>query len=237
MELAQGGTLFLDEVGDIPLNLQPKLLRVLQERQLSRVGSSRTIDVDFRLIAATNRDLGQMVSDHEFRSDLYYRLNVFPITAPPLRERCDDIPLLVRHFVQKYTRNRKIKIESIPDEAMSALQNWGWPGNIRELENFIERSVILSRGTILNIPVADIRKAPASFPILSHVSEPMPVSCEDDGLSPEEQNHREAILRALKESGGTVAGPQGAAARLGMKRTTLLWKMQRLGIKARREFL
>ncbi len=232
MELAHKGTLFLDEIGDMPLALQPKLLRVLQERLISRVGSNQTIAVDFRLVAATNRDLRQMVADHEFRSDLYYRLNVFPIHVPSLQERPEDIPLLVRHFVQKYAQARKRPINSIPSDVMEVLVRWEWPGNIRELENLIERSVILSKGSVLNVPIADLQTA--SSPFLRRRSETATLS--DTDLSPQKIRDREMILLALKESDGTVAGPRGAAARLGMKRTTLLWKMQRLGIKAHREF-
>jgi formate hydrogenlyase transcriptional activator len=214
-ELANKGTLFLDEVGDIPLELQPKLLRVLQEREFERLGSTKTIRVDVRLIAATNTDLAQLVADRQFRSDLYYRLNVFPITLPPLRERQDDIPLLVRFFAQKYARRIKKRIETIPVEAMTALTKYHWPGNIRELENFIERAVILSRGPELQIPVAELKTS----------QDPVSTS-----LSTLEEAEREHILRALQESSWVISGPSGAAARLGLKRTTLQSRMQKLGI-------
>jgi formate hydrogenlyase transcriptional activator len=213
MELADKGTLFLDEVGDIPLELQPKLLRVLQDQEFERLGSTRTIRVDVRLVTATNRDLEASVHQREFRSDLYYRLNVFPIRMPALRERREDIPLLVRYFVQKFSRRMNRQIESIPAETVRALENWHWPGNVRELENFIERSVILSEGPVLNVPLAEISGRPSSL--------------SDGTLLSMERDH---IVRALRESGGVIAGMQGAAARLGMKRTTLQSMMKRLSI-------
>jgi formate hydrogenlyase transcriptional activator len=218
-ELANGGTLFLDEVGDIPLELQPKLLRVLQEQEFERLGSARTIRVDVRLVAATNVDLGQKVADNQFRSDLYYRLNVFPIAIPPLRQRREDIPLLVRYFAQKYARRMKKPIDSIPVKAMSALTEYHWPGNIRELENFIERAVILSRGEELEIPLSEF-KQPTKIASLDVAS----------SSSTLEQAEREHILRALAETSWVIGGPAGAAARLGMKRTTLQSLMRRLGI-------
>jgi formate hydrogenlyase transcriptional activator len=218
-ELAHRGTLFLDEVGDIPLELQPKLLRVLQEQEFERLGSARTIRVDVRLVAATNVDLGQKVADNQFRSDLYYRLNVFPIAIPPLRQRREDIPLLVRYFAQKYARRMKKPIDSIPVKAMSALTEYHWPGNIRELENFIERAVILSRGEELEIPLSEF-KQPTKIASLDVAS----------SSSTLEQAEREHILRALAETSWVIGGPAGAAARLGMKRTTLQSLMRRLGI-------
>jgi len=214
LELADKGTLFLDEVGDIPLELQPKLLRVLQDREFERLGSTRTIHVDLRLIAATNCDLEASVAEHRFRSDLYYRINVFPIHVPALREREEDIPLLVRYFVQKFSRRMNKQIESIPTEAIRALEHWAWPGNVRELENFMERSVILSEGKVLHVPLAELRSRHAHL------------SPEGTLLSIE----REHIVRILHETSGVIAGPQGAAARLGMKRTTLQSMINRLGI-------
>ncbi len=214
-ELAHQGTLFLDEVGDIPLELQPKLLRVLQDQEFERLGSTRTIRVDVRLVAATNLDLAQMVADRQFRGDLYYRLNVFPIIAPSLRERSEDIPLLVRYFAQKYARRMNKQIETIPGEAMEALSRYAWPGNIRELENFIERAVILSRGTVLHVSLADLRP---------------PAEVLTGGITTLESAEREHILRALRETNWVIGGPQGAAARLGIKRTTLQSKMRKLAI-------
>ncbi len=214
-ELAHGGTLFLDEVGDIPLELQPKLLRVLQEQQFERLGGARTIRVDVRLIAATNRDLSQMVANREFRSDLYYRLHVFPIVVPPLHERPEDIPLLARHFTQKYARAMDRPIDTIPSEAMEAMVRYPWPGNVRELENFIERAVILSKGNVLRVPFAELR-SPAEGLM------PRPVTLQDAD--------REHIVQALRETKWVIGGPRGAAARLGVKRTTLQSKMKKLGI-------
>ncbi|HUI56884.1 MAG TPA: sigma 54-interacting transcriptional regulator [Bryobacteraceae bacterium] len=217
-ELAHRGTMFLDEVGEIPFELQTKLLRVLQEREFERLGSSRTIRTDARLVAATNRDLGAMVEERQFRADLYYRLNVFPITVPPLRERREDIPLLVRYFVQQNARRMNKRITSIPAESMKALAAYHWPGNIRELQNFIERAVIVSPGPALQAPVRELKgpKAAAGATVTLAAAE------------------REAILRALRESGGKVGGAQGAAARLGMKRTTLQAKIRKLGIETRK---
>src|SRR5215472_8089635 len=217
LELAHQGTLFLDEVGDIPIEIQPKLLRALQEREFERLGSSQTKRVDVRLVAATNRDLEKMVEDREFRSDLYYRLNVFPIRIPPLRERPEDIPLLVRYFTQKYARRMEKQIESIPAAVMKQLASWHWPGNIRELENFIERSVILTHGPALRVPIGEL------------------TSNGNGGVAPlaKDINEREKILRALKEAKGRVAGADGAAARMGIKRTTLISRMKKLGIQPR----
>jgi formate hydrogenlyase transcriptional activator len=214
-ELADGGTLFLDEVGDIPLELQSKLLRVLQEQEFERLGSNRTVKVNVRLIAATNRDLSQMVADKEFRSDLYYRLNVFPIVSPPLRDRREDIPLLMRYFAQKYARRMNKRITTIPSEAIRALSEYVWPGNVRELENFIERAVILSQGSQLQLPVAELR---------------MPKEVPSDGVATLAAAEREHIQRALREANWTIGGPGGAAAKLGMKRTTLQSRMQKLRI-------
>jgi formate hydrogenlyase transcriptional activator len=217
-ELAHQGTLFLDEVGDIPPELQPKLLRVLQEQELERLGSTRTVKVDVRLVAATNRDLAQMVADGTFRADLYYRLNVFPVVLPPLRERPDDIPRLVRHFTQLFARRMGRRIETIPTGAMDALMRYPWPGNVRELQNVIERAVILSPGTSLQVPAGDLRPAATQ----AAAPEAAAVTLADA--------EREHILGALRETGWVVGGPKGAAARLGMKRSTLFKKMQKLGI-------
>jgi formate hydrogenlyase transcriptional activator len=215
-ELADRGTIFLDEVGEIPLELQVKLLRVLQEQEFERLGSTRTIHVNVRVIAATNRDLGQMVEEQKFRSDLYYRLKVFPITVPPLRDRAEDIPLLVRHFAQKFAQRMKKRIETIPSEAMKALQAYHWPGNVRELENFIERAVILTQGPDLFVSLAELKRPPGHS--------------TNSGTTTLEQAEREHILKALRESEWTIGGPSGAAAKLGMKRTTLQSKMQKLNI-------
>ena len=217
VELADKGTLFLDEVGDIPPELQPKLLRVLQEREFERLGSTRTMRVDVRLIAATNRDLGKMVADREFRSDLFYRLNVFPVHLPPLRERGKDIPLLVRYFAQKHAESKGKHIERIPKESMQALERWHWPGNVRELENLIERAVILTRGNVLNLPLSELKAGPESAAVSHKVT-----SLEDA--------EREHIIKALREAHGAISGAGGAAARLNLKRTTLNSKMRKLGI-------
>ncbi|HEX5736017.1 MAG TPA: sigma 54-interacting transcriptional regulator [Blastocatellia bacterium] len=214
-ELANKGTLFLDEVGDIPLELQPKLLRVLQEQEFERLGSTRTQRVDVRLVAATNTALEQMVADKKYRSDLYYRLNVFPITIPPLRERREDIPPLARFFTQKYARRLKKGIEAIPAEAMAALTGYAWPGNVRELEHFIERAVILTQGPDLDVSISELKPSAPTGPA---------------SISTLEAAEREHILRALEESNWVVGGPNGAAARLGMKRTTLQSRMQKLGL-------
>jgi formate hydrogenlyase transcriptional activator len=215
-ELADRGTIFLDEVGEIPLELQVKLLRVLQEQEFERLGSTRTIHVNVRVIAATNRDLGRMVEEQEFRSDLYYRLKVFPITVPPLRDRPEDVPLLVRHFAQKFAQRMKKRIETIPSEAMKALQTYHWPGNVRELENFIERAVILTQGQDLLVSLTELKRTPG------HSTK--------SGTTTLEQAEREHILKTLRETNWTIGGPAGAATKLGMKRTTLQSKMQKLGI-------
>jgi formate hydrogenlyase transcriptional activator len=210
-EMAHRGTLFLDEVGDIPLDLQPKLLRALQEKSFERLGGTRTIPIDVRLVAATNRNLTQMMGDKLFRSDLYYRLKVFPITTPPLRDHPEDIPLLARHFTKKYAGKMDRTIDKIPSEAMRALVSWPWPGNVRELENFIERSVILSRGPNLRVPLAELRAA----------------ATETNGGSTLEEVERDYIVRVFRETGGVVSA---AATRLGMPRTTLNAMMKKLGI-------
>jgi formate hydrogenlyase transcriptional activator len=221
MELADHGTLFLDEVGEIPLELQPKLLRVLQDHEFERLGGTRTIKVDLRLVAATNCDLAKDVAEHQFRSDLFYRLNVFPIHVPSLRERRQDIPMLVQHFVHHYALRMDRHIETIPAETMNALTNWHWPGNVRELENFIERSVILSDDTVLRAPLGELE------------IEMQQGGSSDHTLDTAERQH---ILGVLRETGGLLSGPTGAAHRLGLKRTTLQSKMQRLGI-SREDYL
>ena len=218
-ELANGGTLFLDEVGDIPLELQSKFLRVLQEQEFERLGSNRTIRVDIRLVAATNRDLAQMVTDKLFRSDLYYRLNVFPILNPPLRERAGDIPALVQYFTQKFATRMNKRITTIPTDTMTALSRYHWPGNIRELENFIERAVILTRGSSLSAPLAEL-KARRSL-----------TDGDARNISTLEEAEREHIRQALQQANWLVGGPTGAAAKLGMKRTTLQSRMAKLGIE------
>ena len=214
LELANQGTLFLDEVGDIPLDLQAKLLRALQEKEFERLGSSRTLTSDARIIAATNRDLKKMVATGEFRRDLYYRLNVFPVSVPPLRERREDIPLLVQYFLAKYSKRMKKNVETVPPESMQALVNYRWPGNIRELEHMIERAVILSSGTVLRLPPFEVEEEPNS----------------DGNSTSLEDVEREHILRVLRKAGGKIAGPGGAAEQLGMNRTTLNSRMQKLGI-------
>ena len=213
LELADKGTLLLDEVADLALELQPKLLRVLQDGEFERLGSTHTIRVNIRLIAATNRNLAERMAEGAFRQDLYYRLSVFPIRLPALRERPSDIPLLVRHFVEKYAQRLDKRIEIIPEETMNALVRWEWPGNVRELENFIERSLILSSGLTLAVPLKELEREPEES--------------QEDTL---ESVRRQHIVRTLRETGGVIAGPHGAAARLGMKRTTLQSLMQRLGI-------
>lgn len=250
-ELAHEGSLFLDEIGDIPLELQPKLLRALQEQEFERLGSTKTIRVQVRLVAATNRDLSRMVTDGQFRSDLYYRLNVFPVTMPPLRERADDIPMLARHFTQQFARRMNRQIESIPAKVMAALERYPWPGNIRELQNVIERAVILSPGPALQIPAGELESSPSSL-----VAEPAPnherqltVERNGDGKRSKDgtvssgestaapaayptllEVERDHILGVLEQTGWIVGGPNGAAARLGMKRSTLQWKMKKLAI-------
>jgi formate hydrogenlyase transcriptional activator len=216
-ELADKGTLFLDEVGDIPLGLQPKLLRVLQEQELERLGGTRTYRVDVRLVAATNRGLASMVERNQFREDLYYRLNVFPIQVPPLRERKGDIPLLVRHFVQHFARRMNRTVETISPEAMEAFIRYSWPGNIRELQNLIERAVILSDGPVLQIPLRDLTISAATT--------------QHDGRHQTlEQAERAHILATLKETSWVLSGPKGAATRLGLNRSTLQFRMKKLGI-------
>jgi formate hydrogenlyase transcriptional activator len=212
-ETAHKGTLFLDEIGELPLELQPKLLRAIQEQEFERLGSNQTVRVDVRIVAATNRDLRQMVSEHNFRADLYYRLNVFPITLPPLRERRNDIPLLAAHFVNVFAGRQGKSISRIPAAALTALIESAWPGNIRELQNFIERSVIMTKGEELAAPIADL--APEDFPARSNTLE---------------DANRVHIVATLREVKGVVGGRNGAAAKLGLPRTTLLYKMQKLGI-------
>ncbi len=214
-ELADKGTLFLDEVGDIPPGLQPKLLRVLQEQEFERLGGTRTHQVDVRLVAATNRNLLDMVKRNEFRSDLYYRLNVFPVSLPPLRERREDIPALVEHFVEISGRRMGKQIENVPPDTMSALTSYEWPGNIRELQNFIERSVILSTGDVLRPPLAELKRGP---------------EVQSVGAITLEDAERDHIRKTLEQTRWVVAGPNGAAARLGIKRSTLYFRMQKLGI-------
>jgi formate hydrogenlyase transcriptional activator len=241
MELADQGTLFLDEVGDIPSEIQPKLLRVLQEREFERLGSTHTRKVNVRLVAATNRDLEKMVADREFRNDLYYRLNVFPIRIPPLRDRREDIPLLVGYFVQKCAKQMQKRIDVIPASVMKGLTAWDWPGNIRELENFIERAVILTRGKSLDAPLGELRKSRKDEPVLSPSSR-----SEDDivrivretvasmkGKSAESEHFKkqhDEIVRVLSECKGRVGGAGGAAARMEISRTTLISRMKRFGI-------
>jgi PAS domain S-box-containing protein len=216
LELANGGTLFLDEIGDLPLELQPKILRALQEQEFERLGSTKPIPVNVRLVAATNRDLAKMVTEGRFRSDLYYRLRVFPILLPTLRERREDIPLLVRYFVDRHARKLDKKIETIPDDTMRALTRWDWPGNIRELENFIERAVILTKGPILRVPLGELEMPKDVAP------------AKEISLEAAEREH---ILRILRETKGKIGGRVGAAARLGLIRTTLNSKIKKLGIE------
>jgi formate hydrogenlyase transcriptional activator len=220
-ELANGGTLFLDEIGDIPLELQSKLLRVLQEQEFERLGSTRSIKVDVRIVAATHRSLEKMVQEGRFRADLFYRLNVFPVMMPPLRERRADIPDLVRFFAEKYAKQMSKPIETIPSDAMHALTKYEWPGNIRELQNFIERAVILSKGTVLQPPIAELKVAPA--PATSTASTAKNNSLDDA--------QREHIVQVLREARWVLGGSNGAAARMGIPRTTLIYKMRRLGIR------
>ncbi len=230
-ELAHHGTLFLDEVGDIPPELQPKLLRVLQEQEFERLGSTKTIRVDVRLVAATNRDLAAMAADGRFRSDLYYRLNVFPVMLPPLRERRDDIPPLVRHFTQRFARRMGRRIETIPTVVMEALVRYSWPGNIRELENVIERAVILSPGSSLQVPLGDLAKDEGGrTKDEEDAAPPQPSSVIPHASKTLAEAEREHILSALRETHWVVGGAKGAAARLGMKRSMLYWKMKKLGI-------
>jgi len=241
MELADRGTLFLDEVGDIPIEIQPKLLRALQEREFERLGGTSTRRVNVRLVAATNRDLEEMISAREFRSDLYYRLNVFPIRIPPLRERKEDIPLLVGFFVNKFAKRMEKRIDSIPAVTLKRLTAWEWPGNIRELENFMERAVILTRGRSLEAPLSELRRPKQHEPMQTTVP-----TAEDDiarivketiaslkGSGAENDHTRKQrgeIVQALTDCKGRVGGADGAAIRLGIGRTTLISRMKRLGI-------
>jgi len=265
LELADQGTLFLDEVGDIPLELQPKLLRALQEREFERLGSTQTKRVDVRLIAATNCDLNEMIADKKFRSDLYYRLNVFPIRIPPLRERREDIPFLVRHFTEKYARRMGKTIRTISGASLRQLIRWHWPGNIRELENLIERAVILTRGTTLEVsaPEQPSHRADSTNgtseeqdrvvrilgmlldraiiqvddPLISSAPEsPAPFDTGAVRRAEARFDEQNAILQTLRDTNGRVGGPNGAAARMGLKRTTLITRMKKLGIEARRVF-
>ena len=240
LELADQGTLFLDEVGDIPPEIQPKLLRALQEREFERLGSTYTRKVNIRLVAATNRDLEKMVATKEFRNDLYYRLNVFPIRIPPLRDRREDIPLLVSYFVQKFAKEMQKQIEAVSAAVMKGLTNWDWPGNIRELENFIERAVLLTRSKSLEAPLAELRKTNVGRPPDNgyegkQVSEEVPHSVADKNSVSDEyaRRQRDQIVQALAACNGRVGGADGAAARLGMNRTTLLSRMKKFGIYAK----
>jgi formate hydrogenlyase transcriptional activator len=214
-ELADHGTLFLDEVGEIPLQLQVKLLRVLQEQEFERLGGTQTQRVNVRLVAATNRNLAEMVSGQEFRSDLYFRLNVFPITLPPLRERTEDIPLLAEHFLEEYSRRMDKRIDTIPESTMQSLRRHPWPGNVRELQNFIERAVILTTGSILHAPLEDLKFSPDTQP---------------EAVVTLRQAESSHILKTLRETNWVLGGPHGAAIRLGLKRTTLVSKMRKLGL-------
>jgi formate hydrogenlyase transcriptional activator len=229
-ELAHGGTIFLDEVGEIPLELQPKLLRVLQEKEFERLGSSRTLHTDTRVIAASNRDLKTMVERGTFRPDLFYRLNVFPIHVPALRDRPEDIPPLVRHFADVFSKSMNKSIRSIPCSTMSELCRYPWPGNIRELQNVLERAVILSDGPVLEIDTADLRTGESPVRTSDARVETLPPAAARDAM---QQDQRDEILRALTEAGGRVGGPDGAAARLGLKRTTLIARMKKLAIESR----
>jgi formate hydrogenlyase transcriptional activator len=246
LDLANQGTLFLDEVGDIPIEIQPKLLRAFQEREFERLGSTHTRTVDVRMIAATNRDLEKMIANREFRSDLYYRLNVFPIRIPPLRERKEDIPQLVSYFLQKFTKQMQKSIEWVPPAEMKGLTEWDWPGNIRELENFIERSVILTRGKVLEVPLSDLRRPsvnrltqasvrPVHYDVARIVKETTGTLKGQKNIAEEYGGKREEIVRILSETQGRVGGANGAAARMSINRTTLLSRMKRFGID-RRQF-
>jgi formate hydrogenlyase transcriptional activator len=221
-QMADRGTLFLDEIGDLPLELQPKLLRALQEQEFERLGSSQTIRVDVRVVAATNQDLAQLVAKKQFRADLYYRLNVIPICLPPLRDRVQDIPLLVKYFVQKLSARFDKPIDLIPDEVMEALKAHYWPGNIRELQNFIERAVVFSPESVLRLPLSDLKEM---------TKQP---SAPASALRTLADAEREHILEVLKQTDGLIGGSQGAASRLGLPRTTLVYKMRKLGIESRR---
>jgi formate hydrogenlyase transcriptional activator len=239
-EFADRGTLFLDEIADLPLELQPKLLRVLQEQEFERLGGNRTWRVDVRVVAATNADLSQLVAERKFRSDLYYRLNVFPIFVPPLRERREDVPLLVRYFVQKFSRRQNKTVEYVPADVMEALVNYSWPGNIRELENLIERAVLLSAGKELRVPLAELKAAAASSlgsqQSTESVSDPPDLSTtsvvsSSTPIATLEDAERQHILRALRQTNWRISGPSGAANLLGMKRTTLQARIRKLGIR------
>jgi formate hydrogenlyase transcriptional activator len=229
LELANNGTLFLDEIGDLPPELQPKLLRVLQEREFERLGSTRTILTNVRLIAATNRDLNAMVQEGKFRSDLFFRLNVFPIDLPSLRERREDIPLLVRHFAEHFSRRMNKNIETISPATMDALCRYPWPGNIRELQNVIERAVILSRGRALVVPLAELKGRTAAVRLFKEETPAKPTR-RRPVKSILRDVDREQIIQVLKETDGRVGGPDGAASRLGLKRTTFITRMKALGI-------
>jgi formate hydrogenlyase transcriptional activator len=221
-QLADRGTLFLDEIGDLPLELQPKLLRALQEREFERLGSSQTIRVDVRVVAATNQDLAQLVAKKQFRADLYYRLNVIRICLPPLRERVEDIPLLVRHFLQRLSLRLNKPIDLIPDDVMEVLKAHDWPGNIRELQNFLERAVVLSPDSVLRLPLSDLKEM---------TKQPSASAAASRTLADAEREH---ILEVLKQTDGLIGGLHGAASQLGLPRTTLVYKMRKLGIEARR---
>lgn len=226
-QAADRGTLFLDEIGDLPLELQPKLLRALQEKQFERLGGGDTLHVDVRVVAATNQDLGRMVQERKFRADLYYRLNVFPMTLPPLRERRDDIPLLAEHFLQKFAKQQGKVIDTIPDEVMAALEKHDWPGNIRELQNAIERGVIMTTGPFLSRQTTENLLRGEVAPVRAAVAfDPASITT----LADAERAHISATLR---ETNWVVGGPHGAATQLGLPRTTLITKMQRLGISSR----
>ncbi len=228
-ELANHGTVFLDEIGEIPLELQPKLLRVLQEREFERLGGNRTLRSDARLIAATNRDLGALVEQAKFRSDLFYRLNVFPVIVPPLRDRREDIPMLVRHFAQQFARRMKRTIETIPVDAMQALTRYDWPGNIRELQNLVERAVILSPGPTLLVPMEALTPRGVGTAAAGMAGNGSTAGA--GGPETLLETDRRHILSALQASSWVLSGPTGAAARLGMKRSTLQFRMRKLGIE------
>jgi len=247
LELADQGTLFLDEVADIPREIQPKLLRALQDREFERLGSSYARKVNLRLVAATNRNLENMIASNEFRSDLYYRLSVFPIRIPPLRQRKDDIPLLVNYFVRKFSEQMQKPIEEIPAELMSALVAYDWPGNIRELENFIERAMILTRGKSLDAPVSELREAIVSrassteagfeldedaVRIIARISKNFEERRHEPLNHNAAEDQRTEILRVLRQTNGRVGGANGAAARMAIKRTTLIYRMKKLGIRS-----
>ena len=225
-ELASRGTMFLDEIGEIPLELQPKLLRVLQEREFERLGDSRTLKSDARLIAATNQNLGAMVNEQKFRLDLYYRLNVFPIRVSPLRERPEDIPPLINHFVQQFSQRMSKGIHTIPSETMTALMRYMWPGNVRELQNVIERAVIVSTGLVFHLPMEELHLRAERPAVSNHCNGNLRATLRDA--------ERQEIVAALEKTSGKIGGPNGAAALLGMSRTTLHFRMQRLGISTSR---